>query len=238
MEGIAPLVKSNLADGLAERIVQLIETEDYQVGDRLPSIMEMARSFGVGHPTLREALKKLEIMDVVKIKHGSGVYVGKGRSMLLVSNSVFGGVISKKLLLDLVEARIPIELKAAVLAASEGTEAHLHRMTELMVKAEENLQNDAVLSDTNMAFHREIAEASGNTVLAQLQEVLTSLFRREQQLVLGIHGSREKDHEEHMGILDALRQRNPALAHERMKAHLEGLRDVLLDWDPELTPIS
>jgi GntR family transcriptional repressor for pyruvate dehydrogenase complex len=233
-----PIEKSSLADDLAERLVRLIRKGVYQPGDRLPAIMEMARSFGVGHPTLREALKKLEMMGVVEIKHGSGVYVGKGQDVLLVSNPVYGGLVSKKLLLDLVGARIPIEVKAITLAASAATEEHLAKMAELLAKSEENLDNDVVLSVTNMAFHREIAVASGNTVLAQLQEVLTNLFLREQRMILGIYGSREKDHQEHLGLLDALRRRDAALAQERMEAHLEGVQAVLLRWDPEQTPLT
>ncbi|GIV59095.1 FadR family transcriptional regulator [Rhodocaloribacter litoris] len=235
--GFAPVQKSNLADDLADRLVQLIRARGYQPGDRLPSIMEMARSFGVGHPTLREALKKLESMGVVEIRHGAGVYVGSGHNRLLVSNPVFGGEVSKKLLLDLVEARIPIETTAVTLAATAATEEHLDRMAALLARAEANMDNDAVLSEANMAFHREIAVASGNLVLAQIQEVLTQLFSREQRVILGIYGSREKDHREHLGILDALRRRDAGLAEERMKTHLEGVRDVLLRWDPEKNPL-
>ena len=236
--GFTPVEKSSLADDLMERLVEMIRTGVYQPGDRLPSIVEMARSFGVGHPTLREALRKLELVGVVDIKHGSGVYVGNGQDMLLFSNPVFSGVVSRKLMLDLIEARIPIELKSVALAASEATDAHLGRMAELLAEADEHLDNDAVLSATNMAFHREIAVASGNTVLAQLQEVLTDLFQREQRMILNIYGSREKDYREHMGILEALRRRDASLAQERMATHLKGVRDVLLRWDPEQNPIS
>lgn len=234
----APVEKVSLADDLAERLVQLIRSGAYQPGDRLPSIMAMARSFGVGHPSLREALRKLESMGVVEIKHGSGVYVGEGQRRLLVSNPSFGGVITKKLLLDLIEARMPVEYKAVALAATAATEAHLARLAELMEAAAASLDDDAALSRTNMAFHREIAVASGNTVLAQIQEVLTNLFQREQRLILRIYGSREKDHQEHAGILEAIRQGEAALAQERMQAHLEGVREVLLRWDPAQTPID
>lgn len=235
---IEPIEKSSLADDLAQRIVQLIRPGAYKPGDRLPSIREMARSFGVGHPTLREALKKLEIIGVVEIKHGSGVYVGRSQNGLLVSNPIFGGVVSKKLMLDLIEARMPIEMQSAALAAANGSEEHLQRMEALMAEAEQNLDNDALLSATNMSFHREIASASGNTVLADMQEVLTNLFQREQRFILDIYGSRTKDHNEHVGILDALRRRDPALARQRMQAHLEGVREALLRWDPERTPIN
>lgn len=233
-----PMQKSSLADGLVERLWEMIRSGAYQPGDRLPAISEMARSFGVGHPTLREALKQLEVIGVVKIKHGSGVYVRSNEDILLVSNPVFGGVVSKKLMLDLIESRIAIETKSVGLAARNATEEQLESMAALLQRAEEHLDDDDELNASNMGFHQEIVKASGNTVLAQLQDVLTNFFQREQRVILDIYGSREKDHEEHVGILDALRRKDPELAQERMRAHLEGVRDVLLQWDPDRTPLS
>ena len=238
MEEFAPVEKTSLADDLAERIAEMIRGGRYEPGDRLPAITEMARSFGVGHPSVREALKQLEVVGIVEIKHGSGVYVRKGNDILLVGNPVFGSLPSKKLLLDLIEARIPVEKTSAALAAEHATPEQLERMTELMVEAGENFDNDAVLNEMNMAFHREIAAASHNIVLAQLQEVLTNLFQREQRLILNIYGSRDKDHDEHESILDAIRAGDAELARERMRAHLEGVRQVILQWDPEHMPLS
>ena len=62
----------------------MIQNGVYREGDRLPPIMEMARQFGVGHPTVREALKKLETVGVVEIRHGSGVYVSRSRDVLVL----------------------------------------------------------------------------------------------------------------------------------------------------------
>jgi GntR family transcriptional regulator, transcriptional repressor for pyruvate dehydrogenase complex len=234
----APVGRLRLADDLAERLVQMIRSGVYRPGDRLPPIMEMARNFGVGHPTLREALKKLELIGVVDIKHGSGVFVGSGQDLLLVSNPVFGGAVSKKLMLDLIDARLPIETRAATLAATQATEGHLQGLDVLMIQAGRSLADDEVLNRLNMDFHRQIAVASGNSVLAQLQEILTNLFQREQRMILSVYGSREKDHCEHLEILDALRRRDPVLARERMEVHVEGVRAALLQWDPSVTPLS
>lgn len=232
-----PIEKSNLADDIADRIVELIRSGVYGPGDRLPAIMEMARNFGVGHPTLREALKKLEIVGVVEIKHGSGVYVGRGQEVLLVSNPAYGGEVTKKLLLDLIHARIPIEVQSASLAATNATEEQLESMEQLLSHARDNMHDAGVLSETNMMFHREIASASNNVVLAQLQEVLTNLFQRQQRMILDIYGSREEDHRGHVGILEALRRHDPELAQARMQEHLEGVSAVLLKWDPERNPL-
>lgn len=233
-----PIAKSNLADDLMQRVSQMIQSGSYEPGDRLPTINEMARRFGVGHTTLREALKKLEAYGMLSIRHGSGVYVEKSHDALLVTNPVFSGEVSKKLMIDLIDARIPIEVKSVVLAAEHATEEHLARMEALLREAGRQLDDDATLNRTNMAFHREVAVASGNAVLAQLLEVLSSLFGQEQRSILDIHGNRKKDYEEHLSILDALRKHDPALAEERMRVHLDGVRDVLRQWDPDTHPLG
>jgi GntR family transcriptional regulator, transcriptional repressor for pyruvate dehydrogenase complex len=235
-QSLSPVARQSLSDGLAERVRELIQTGTFQPGDRLPSIADMARRFGVGHPTLREALKKLETVGIVTIRHGSGVYVGKDDNHLLIRNPVFSGGITRKLLLDLVEAREPVELTSARLAATNASERHLETMHTLLTRAEECLDDDAVLSDVNMAFHKEIAAASGNSVLAQMQDVLTRVFREEQRMILGIYGSRRKDHQEHVQILAALQERDVELAVDRMKAHLAGVRDALLRWESDTLP--
>jgi GntR family transcriptional repressor for pyruvate dehydrogenase complex len=193
----------------------------------------MARRFGVGHPTVREALKKLETVGAVHIRHGSGVYVGRNDNTLLVTNPTFDGPVTRKLLLDLIEARLAIEVQSVALAARNVTGKQLREMRQLLARAEGNLADDATLNETNMAFHRQIALASGNSVLAQLLGVLSSLFRREQGMILDIYGSRRKDHAEHVGIMEALGKRDEPLAVERMRAHLEGVREVLRRWDPQ-----
>jgi GntR family transcriptional repressor for pyruvate dehydrogenase complex len=233
-----PVKRPNLSDSLVERLMKMIRSESYQPGDRLPPIVEMTQRFGVGHPTLREALRKLEAIGVVEIKHGSGVYIKRDQDMLLVSNPMFGGQFSKKLMLDLLDARMLIEVKTAAMAAVLATKEHLERMTELMDKAGQHLDNDTVLSPTNQAFHCVIADASGNTVLAQLLDVLMNLFKDEHRMILNIYGERAKDHQEHRSILEAIRCKDAALAGERMKVHLDGVREVLQRWDPKRTPVS
>jgi GntR family transcriptional repressor for pyruvate dehydrogenase complex len=232
-----PLLRQSLSDDLAQRITQLIQGGTYQAGDRLPAITTLARDFGVGSPTVREALKKLETVGVVSIRHGSGVYVNRTPDSLVISNPLHDGAVSKKLLVDLIEARIPIEVQSATLAATNATPEHLTELRDLLARASESLDDDALLNQTNLAFHSGIASASGNVVLRQLLEVLSSLFRQEQRLILGIHGSRRQDHAEHLAILDALERRDETLAAQRMREHLEGVRDVLQRWDPDAHPV-
>lgn len=228
---LAPVRRQSLTDDLAQRIKALIVAEGFAPDDRLPTIAEMAQRFDVGHPTLREALKKLETLGAVVIRHGSGVYVGARPESLFVSNSVLAGAPSKKTLLDLVEARLPVELETTALAARHATPAGLAAMAELLARAEVHINEGDVLNATNMSFHTAIARASGNSVLHQLLDALSSVYQEEQRAILDIFGSKRRDYAEHVGILAALRARDEALAVDRMRAHLEGVRAVLLRWD-------
>lgn len=235
--GLKPVARESLVDRLAGEIRSSINAGDYALGERLPTIMEMARRFRVGHPTVREALKKLEAIGVVEIRHGSGVYVTRTRDVLMVVGD-YGGTVTKKLLLDLIQTRTPIEVQSVALATLNATAEDFAEMSRLLTTAGENLDNDAVLNSVNMAFHRQIASASGNTVIAQLLDVMQELFSDEQRLILGIFGSRKKDHEEHLSIFAALEARQEQLATERMRQHLEGVAVAIQRWDPQHHPVS
>lgn len=232
------VAKSTLSDEVSQRVAQMIHEGVYEPGDRLPAISEMASRFGVGHPTLREALKKLEALGVVSIEHGSGVYVQNSRDALLMSNPIFAGDVSKRMMIDLIEARIPLELKSVGEAAQNATEEDINRLEELLNEAKQHMEDDAVLNQTNMAFHREVAVAADNIVIAQLLEVLSNLFEQEQRTLLDLHGSSEQDHDEHRSILDAIRAQDKELAQKRMREHLEGVREILMQWDPDENPLS
>jgi GntR family transcriptional repressor for pyruvate dehydrogenase complex len=234
-DAFAPVLKQSLSDRLARRIRGLIQKGDYRQGDRLPTIMEMARRFGVGHPTIREALKKLETMGVVEIRHGSGVYVTRSEEVLVLASPDFAGTMTKKLLLDLIRTRMLLEMQSAGEAVQNATEAHIAEMRQLLGTAGESFDDDEVQHSANMGFHRQIALASGNTVLAQVIDVMIELFAKEQRMILGLF-ARERDHQEHIGILEAIEQRNETLAVQRMKSHLEGVLSAVSKWEPDEAP--
>jgi len=236
-DSFAPELKQSLSDRLARRIRASIQAGDYREGDRLPPIMEMARRFGVGHPTIREALKKLETIGVVEIRHGSGVYVSRSEEVLVLASPDFAGTMTKKLLLDLIRTRMLLELQSVKDAVYHATAEDFEEMRQLLTEAGEHLRDNNVQHASNMGFHRKIAVSSGNIVLAQLIDVLVDLFAKEQRMILGIF-SRERDHQEHLRILEALEARNEVLGVERMRAHLAGVLEAVERWNPDDLPLS
>jgi GntR family transcriptional repressor for pyruvate dehydrogenase complex len=133
---------------------------------------------------------------------------------------------SKKVILDLMEARLSIEPFTAGLAAEHATEAQIDRMGSLLDSARVSLNRGEPmpLAEANLAFHREIAIASGNGVISQLLALITGLFQIELYAVLEIYGSTERDYIEHRAILAAIKKYNRPLAVRRMRNHLASVR--------------
>ncbi len=233
-----PVVKQSLPDRLARQIRGTIQNGNYRRGDRLPPIVEMAKRFEVGQPSIREALKKLEAMGVVRIRHGAGVFVTRSEEVLVLASPDYTGTVTKKLLLDLIRARIPIESQSVADAVRHATPEQLVELRRILTEAGQNLGDDEILNSVNMEFHGKIAQASGNSVTAQLLNVLHELFTDEQRLILDIFGSREADHKGHLEILDAIERRDEKLAVERMRAHLESVQAAILRWNPEDHPVG
>ncbi len=228
-----PVAKTSLAEHLAGRIQSFILSGTYAPGQRLPSIAAMAQQFGVGHPTLREAIKKLETIGLISVRHGAGVYVKATEAPLFLSNPGVTAAPSKKLLLDLIDARLPVETTTSSLAARNATPEDLADLHTVLDTAGRLLDDPAMLTTVNMSFHEALARSSGNIVLAQLVGQMTRLFRREQRVILDIFGLRDRDHREHLAILEAVEQRDEGLARERMAAHLDGVRRAIEQWDGE-----
>ena len=233
-----PVIKQSLPDKLARQIRGTIQSGNYRRGDRLPPIVEMAKRFAVGQPSIREALKKLEAMGVVQIRHGSGVFVTRSEEVLVLASPDYAGTVTKKLLLDLIRARIPIEIQSVADCVKNASPEQVQELKRILASAGKHLDDDEVLNSVNMDFHGKIAEASGNSVTAQLLAVLHEIFTDEQRLILGIFGSREDDHKDHAQILKAIENRDEALAVERMRSHLESVHAAIQRWDPEDHPVQ
>lgn len=224
--GPAPARPSG-SDLLTEQLVELIDRERLEPGDRLPTVQALADRFSVAAPTMREVLRRLQAVGVVELRHGSGVYLRHGGRRVVLPNP-YPGRLEPGTILDLLDARLLIEPHLARLAARAGGD-EVDALAQLIARARELLQGggDAELSKANLDFHRGVARCAGNLVLAQVIDSLLDLYSAEQLEVMRLYADRVHDHEEHVEILEAIQGRDPALASERMQRHLEDVRSVV-----------
>jgi GntR family transcriptional regulator, transcriptional repressor for pyruvate dehydrogenase complex len=225
--GEAFAVRPSGSDLLTEQILELIERDELGPGDRLPTVQALAARFAVAAPTMREALRRLQAVGVVELRHGSGVYVRHAGRRVVLPNP-FPGRLAIETILDLLDARLLIEPHLAGLAA-HADEPAIAELAALIERAGQLLEgsHDKPLTAANLGFHRSVARCSGNAVLGQVIDSLLDLYQPEQMEILRLYADRVHDHEEHAAILQAIQAHDPALASERMQRHLEGVRTVV-----------
>ncbi len=234
LEALGRRTRSSGSDVLTERVVDLVRTQELAPGDRLPSVQALATRFGVAAPTMREVLRRLEAVGMVEIRHGSGVYVRRPTTPLVLPNP-HPGRLDRQVILDLLHARKLIEPTLAGLAAEHATDAGIRELERTLERAKANLEAaDRVLGRLNMDFHRSVARASQNLVLGPVIDSLCSIYEDEQLVVLRLYNNRARDHQEHVGIMEAIRRRDPNLARRRMDRHLRDVLEVFLQRESEV----
>jgi GntR family transcriptional regulator, transcriptional repressor for pyruvate dehydrogenase complex len=219
----APAARPSLTDGLMNQILQIISRENLSTGDGLPTVRELAKRFSVTAPTVREALRGLQATGAVELRHGSGIYVGAGVSRMVLANPHVTAI-STEATLQLVDARLMIEPAIAAQAALHRTPASLDRLRAALATALQPRGADQ--PQVRMNFHRELAAASGNTVIYEVIDSLLSVHRREQQEVRRVY-DHHADYDQHVAIFEAVSDQDAERAGELTSLHLTQIRNAV-----------
>ena len=226
------LSRTTLSETLAQRITELIRERNLAVGDKLPSVKTLARTFVVATPTLREALRRLEAAGLIELRHGSGIYVRRADTSLMLPNRYYGEL-DIYTVLDLLEVRTMLEPELAARAAAHAAPADLTRLREIVGEAGRQLTAEAPdtthLLKANEAFHGYVAQMSGNAVLGQMVSSLLELYANEQRIVQYLYNDLTRDHHEHMAIVAAVEAGQGEQARSLMLKHLSGVQAVIVN---------
>lgn len=218
------LRRESLSQQVADQVVEFIRKSQLSAGDPLPPTRELARQFGVNPSTLREALRQLEATGGLSLRHGSGVYVGPNLDRLVLANPTSVGV-SIETAVVLIRARLAIEPRIAALAAINRNEEDLRSLQEaLTVATTPPLPSPQQSSRPN--FHRALARASGNHILAEIIDSLLTVHRLEQHTIRVVYSDRKRDFDQHSTILEAVRSCDPDLAFSLTADHLADILQV------------
>ena len=226
-----PVVRRTASEQVADEIRTYLQREGLQPGDRLGREEDLARSFGVSRPTLREALRLLSSAHLVRAAKGpgGGIFLaataeeGIARS---VSETVASMLAADAVDLDeLLEARMLVEIPLAGLAAQRATAADVHHLGELVAQAA-GADSDR-FSELDRELHRAITAAAGNRLsgafMAWVVDVLAPLLQERlkpavvEPTLLG----------QHQDVVRAIERGDPQAAERAMREHLLYLRDLL-----------
>jgi|SRR6478672_1034031 len=212
---------------VAGALASAISAGEYPVGSRLPAERELAETFGVSRPTVREAMIALEMRGIVEARHGSGIYVIENGAAGVTAPDLDIGAF------ELTEARRLFEGEACALAATSISDDELAELEVLLGEmVGENTLATSIGEQADRRFHLLIAAATRNAAIVMVVETLWDLRYRSPLCATMLARAREVGVrpliEDHRDILDALARRNPKAARDAMRAHLGRVIQDLL----------
>ena len=173
---IAPLRTRQRYEQVAERLAAEIRSGAFAPGERLPSERDLARRLEVGRASVREAIGALQVQGIIETRPGSGSFVARDAGERLPPAAPLSHDASPT---DVLEARALIEPAVARLAARRGRpDAGCERLLAAMEAASDPSDPAARAgwNESDRLFHRQIAEMTGNPVLAGLAEHVAALM--------------------------------------------------------------
>jgi len=146
-----------------DELQQRVRQGDWLAGEKIPSIAQLAKEYQVGAGSIREALRALQSIGLVKIEHGSGVYV-TGKRPATELSSHFQNV-GSGLVTALAEARWILEPELASLAAVRGTDSEFKEIEDLAREMDQLAKEGKDFAELDVQYHSAIARAARNPIL-------------------------------------------------------------------------
>jgi GntR family transcriptional repressor for pyruvate dehydrogenase complex len=203
-------------------IRDLIEKGLVRPGDKLPAERDLAVQIGVSRPTVRVGLRALAGMGIVESRHGSGTYIPDGPPVLGSQSLSLLAALHGFTREEMYGARRVLEVGAAGMAAEHATADQLATIADEVTNLFATLDDPLVFLVHDIRFHRAVADASGNPIIAALVEMVSALYydrRRETAEQASDRDLREAA-ELHRRIYQAIRARNSEAARNAMNEHL------------------
>lgn len=222
----------NRSRALQADIMELILERDLKAGDPLPTENELALALGIGRNTLREALKVLQALGVVEIRHGFGMFVAPRNFDSLTDGLTFRGRLSLRHegqeALQLVDVRQALEAGLIGEAMELMRPNHLDDIEATVRQMEALAEGGEVLTAIDEQFHYQLFEPLNNELLSNLMSVFWKVYSK---IHAELGGDPLVDLIEtaaiHRGIFEAVKANDKAQASERLKRHFDGIRAKL-----------
>lgn len=198
----------------------MIEAGTLQPGDKIPPEREFAQKLRISRASLRAGISYLAAMGVMNVRHGVGTFVADGPPEFGKKSLSLLGALHGFRSWQMFEARKILEGQLAALAAERGKESHFAAMSEEVADMYATTENPMEYLIHDVRFHRAIAQASGNPILAALMETITSALYDERRKTAERSRDLKASADLHREIYRAIRSRNAAAARAAMERHL------------------
>jgi GntR family transcriptional repressor for pyruvate dehydrogenase complex len=225
--------RHSISEVVAERIRVYMLSEDLRPGARLGREEDLARSFGVSRPTLREALRLLSSEHLIRASKGpgGGIFVAATPEQgigLSVSATVASMLDAGSIEIDeLLETRMLLEIPMAGLAAQRAGEADVEALESLVNEVDEAASDAERIGGVDARIHRLVAEIADNRLAASFTGWIVDVLQPRLRPLIAPAVVESVIVDQHRELLRAIARGDPVAAERTMREHLVYLRDLV-----------
>lgn len=174
-----PIDSESVVDKIVNRITDGIISGDFKPGSKIPTEVELSESLGVGRNSVREAIKVLVSLGVLKIKRSEGTFVTQGFSDKMLNPLLYGLILEDGSSKSLVELRRIFEVGTLQLAVQNSDEDDIKLLNEkyenLCFEVSNGLKDCDKVLKADIDFHNALGIASHNKLVVTINSVITKL---------------------------------------------------------------
>src|SRR5437763_732290 len=180
-----------VAGRVFSRLMEDVLSGRYEPGEKLPTQRALAAELGVNMASVREAVKRLEQLGLVEVRHGDAMRVTDWRTsggLDVIAHVLFAaGGLDQQMLAQLMEARRLMLAESARLAAERRDDDQARRLVTLADRIAD-ASDDAAAQALDFAFFSELVEAAGNVVLVLVMNSIRRIYFARGELFVAIAG--------------------------------------------------
>ncbi|MFC0107414.1 FadR/GntR family transcriptional regulator [Kibdelosporangium aridum] len=213
---------AGLGQAIRDEITGLILSRGLRPGDPLPTESELVETFGVSRNSIREALKALQALDIVEIRHGHGTYVGN-LSLAHFADGLTFRALQVRSMAEIVEVREALENALIRRVAAIVPDADLAALDDVTHKMDERAKAGGTFADEDREFHELLYRSLDNSLVTQLLQAFWDVFHRVGHSLGVTDPDPVQTVRRHRAIVAALRDRDVDRAERAMTEHFRNL---------------
>lgn len=227
-----PLDNTSVVDRIVDRLIMAIMNRELLPGQKIPTEKELCESLRVGRNSVREAIKVMVAMGVLKIRRSEGTFVTEGFSERMLDPMVYGLILAGGDSLAVVELRQLFETGILRLAIAKRTEEDLATLRQAFEKMQRTMLDNPTeqsLLEEDLKFHRILTSIVRNPLVDKISVVIERLTLPSRAVVTRSfieRGELDALLRRHADVIRILEERDVAGVSRVIDEHFSNWRSV------------
>ncbi len=224
---IQPIKRTRVPEEIANRIRSLILDGTFKLEQALPSERELAMRLEVSRSSVRDGIRRLEVLGLLESRHGQGTFPQELSVDNMVMPLASALTVNRARQDDLMDVRRIFEPAVARVAAQRVTAAEIEELDRLLADQRRKVRSGEPTIGEDTAFHAALARATHNPVVVRLMETLNDLMVEARTRTLQQRGRPLRSLRGHEAIVEALRRGDAHGAAQAMSEHIDQIAALL-----------